>query len=220
MVNMTPEDDEMIRKFYDGFHTSTDIAKTYNERANVYDEVCSKLQPLWPEHISEELADRFHSKELEQKLVIDMGAGTGLTGELLYEHGFRELHGLDISSGMLVEARKKNIYKELFTYEVSSQQCPLILDKTYDGVVCGAGISPNHMNTDALREFVRITKPNGFVVCTIADPELKMNFMEDIGDLMRERKAELLFMELVPYYLEYRSNYKQTNAYLVTLRVL
>ena len=220
MVNISPEDNEMIKKFYDGYHSSKNLAKTYDERADVYDEVCNKLQPLWPEHIAEELAGRYHSKELDTKLVIDMGAGTGLTGEILHDHGFRELHALDMSSGILEEARKKNIYKEFFTFEVSADASPFIKDDTYDAVVSGAAIISNHMKCDVLREFVRITKPNGFVVCTIYDPMMEMNFMEEIGSLMRKRKAELLFMELVPYYLEYQDNYKQVNAYLLTLGVL
>ena len=149
-----------------------------------------------------------------------MAAGTGLTGELLYDHGFRELHALDMSSGVLAEARKKDIYKEHFTHEISVDATPFIKDGTYDAVVCGAGILPNHMNAEVLKEFVRVTKPNGFVVCTICDLKMELNFMEEIGMLMREKKAELLFMELVPYYLEYQRDYEQVNAYLITLKVL
>ena len=221
MVSMTAEEEEeMIRKFYEGLHISTDPATTYNEQAKVYDQVTSKLQPLWPEHISEELSDRFHNKDLEGKLVMDMGAGTGLTGESLYEHGFREIHALDMSSSMLCEARTKNIYSSIYTHEVTAQPTPFLDDGCYDAVVCGAGIIPNHMNADVLNEFVRITKTSGYVVFTVCDPGFKLMFMEVISGLMRDGKVELLFIELVPYCLEYQSDCEQKNAHLITLRVL
>ena len=221
MVNMTAEEEEdMIRKFHKGFHISTDLTTTYNEQAKVYDQVTSKLQPLWPEHISEELSDRFHNKDLEGKLVMDMAAGTGLTGESLYGHGFRDIHALDMSSGMLCEARTKNIYTSLYTHEITAQPTPFLEDGCYDAVVCGAGIIPNHMNADVLKEFVRITKTSGYVVFTVRDPGFKLMFMEIISGLMRDGKVELLFMELVPYCLEHQNDYEQMNGYLITLRVL
>ena len=45
--------------------------------------------------------------------VLDAGSGTGGVGELLFQRGYLNLTGMDISSGMLTEAKEKNIYKEL-----------------------------------------------------------------------------------------------------------
>ena len=44
-------------------------------------------------------------------LILDAGAGTGMTGKLLFERGYRELAAMDISQGMLEQARSKNVYK-------------------------------------------------------------------------------------------------------------
>ena len=45
--------------------------------------------------------------------VLDAGAGTGLVGELLADLGYRDLVAIDLSQGMLDEARSKNVYSEL-----------------------------------------------------------------------------------------------------------
>ena len=46
-------------------------------------------------------------------MILDAGAGTGGVGELLHHQGFLNLVGIDISSGMLNEALKKNVYSDL-----------------------------------------------------------------------------------------------------------
>ena len=46
-------------------------------------------------------------------MILDAGNGTGGVGELLHHQGFLNLVGIDISSGMLNEAKKKNVYSDL-----------------------------------------------------------------------------------------------------------
>ncbi|MEJ6605911.1 MAG: methyltransferase domain-containing protein [Burkholderiaceae bacterium] len=46
--------------------------------------------------------------------ILDAGCGTGLVGQLLYESDFKTLDGLDFSDGMLAQARKKQIYQNLY----------------------------------------------------------------------------------------------------------
>jgi len=43
-------------------------------------------------------------KEKADVEILDMGCGTGLVGQYLYEDGFRQIVGLDASAGMLKEA--------------------------------------------------------------------------------------------------------------------
>ncbi len=45
--------------------------------------------------------------------ILDAGAGTGLVGERLLASGYRDLHAIDLSQGMLDLARRKAIYREL-----------------------------------------------------------------------------------------------------------
>ena len=45
--------------------------------------------------------------------ILDAGAGTGLVGECLHQMGYRNLTAMDLSTGMLEVARRKNIYQAL-----------------------------------------------------------------------------------------------------------
>jgi len=44
--------------------------------------------------------------------VLDAGAGTGLVGKFLSENGYSNLVAMDLSMGMLEQARKQNVYQE------------------------------------------------------------------------------------------------------------
>ena len=44
--------------------------------------------------------------------ILDAGAGTGLVGECLAQLGYQDLYAMDLSLGMLEEARRKDLYKE------------------------------------------------------------------------------------------------------------
>lgn len=43
--------------------------------------------------------------------ILDAGAGTGMMGEILKDMGYKNLTAIDLSKGMLDEARKKNAYR-------------------------------------------------------------------------------------------------------------
>ena len=43
--------------------------------------------------------------------ILDAGAGTGLVGELLAGRGYKDLVAMDLSKGMLEEAKNKNAYR-------------------------------------------------------------------------------------------------------------
>ena len=45
--------------------------------------------------------------------ILDAGAGTGLVGKMLAEAGYRSLTAIDMSPGMLEEARSKAVYQDL-----------------------------------------------------------------------------------------------------------
>lgn len=47
--------------------------------------------------------------------VLDGACGTGLVGESLSRFGFRDVHGLDLSPGMVAVARRKGVYAARFT---------------------------------------------------------------------------------------------------------
>ena len=114
--------------------------------------------------------------------VLDAGAGTGLVGKLLSEAGFTNIVGMDLSLGMLEEARNKGVYTQLdqmtmgetLGYETDS----------FDAVVTVGVLTVGHAPVDSLDELIRITKPGGHIVYT-----LRPDLAEEGG--YKEKHAQL-----------------------------
>ena len=97
--------------------------------------------------------------------VLDAGAGTGLVGQLLARLGYTDLVAIDLSHGMLEEARKKNVYTELRQMVMGE---PLDFPSDHFGAVVSVGVlTVGHAPASSLDELVRITRPGGYVIFTL-----------------------------------------------------
>jgi SAM-dependent methyltransferase len=123
--------------------------------------------------------------------ILDAGVGTGLVGQCLWELGFRKLVAIDLSQGMLDEARKKGVYQEL-------QQ--MVLGEELDfptgsmSAVVSAGVmTVGHAPASSLDELVRVTELGGHIVFTLRpDVYVESGFREKQNSLMEAGKWELI----------------------------
>ncbi len=124
-------------------------------------------------------------------IILDVGAGTGLLGAELSEAGFSRLDGLDLSPGMLAEARRKGIYGDLREAKLGDE---LEYETAgYDGVVAAGVLTTGHAPAASLDELVRITRPGGHVIFTLrSDNEGPPGFEEKMADLAEARRWELV----------------------------
>ena len=97
--------------------------------------------------------------------ILDVGAGTGLVGEILNAQGYKDISALDISWQMLEEARKKEVYSDLYQ-GILGQPLDLPSD-TYQAIMAKGVFAPNHAPSSAFDELIRITKNGGIIVFTL-----------------------------------------------------
>ena len=90
---------------------------------------------------------------------MDAGAGTGQVGVELHKFGFTTIDALDISPGMLNEAKKKNVYKKFICAALGGQQIPEIETGEYDVFICVGVFAIAHVPTVALIEIMRMVRP-------------------------------------------------------------
>ncbi len=94
--------------------------------------------------------------------ILDAGAGTGLVGECLVKAGFKNLVAMDMSQGMLDEAKSKNLYNEFHRMTLGGS-----LDFAtgeFDAVISVGVFTQGHARANSFVELVRITKPGGHIV--------------------------------------------------------
>lgn len=64
--------------------------------------------------------------------IVDVGCGTGISGDILKSTGTAILDGIDYSNLMLAKAKRKNIYRDLFCVDVSREDEVLDVKRKYD----------------------------------------------------------------------------------------
>ena len=115
--------------------------------------------------------------------ILDAGAGTGLVGVELHKRGYHDLIAMDMSEGMLEEARKKGVYRQ-FDRMVLGE--PLTYgDGEFDAVISVGVLTLGHAPAHSLDEMVRITRSGGHIVFS-----LRPDVYEQSG--FREKQSALV----------------------------
>lgn len=123
--------------------------------------------------------------------ILDAGAGTGLVGQLLAKSGYTDLVAMDLSEGMLEEARRKNVYRE-FHQMVMGESLNYATD-SFDAIISVGVLTVGHAPASSLDELVRITKPGGHIVFSLRPDVYRDNgFKERQDTLEAEGKWRLI----------------------------
>ena len=97
--------------------------------------------------------------------ILDAGAGTGLVGEGLATLGFQDLYAMDLSLGMLEEARGKDLYSDFQQMTLGE---PLGYETdSFDAVISVGVFTTGHAPAHAFDELARITRPGGFIAFSL-----------------------------------------------------
>jgi len=104
--------------------------------------------------------------------ILDAGAGTGLVGRALFALGYRNLIAMDLSRGMLEEARTTKVYIELHQMVMGG---PLNFPTDSFGAVVSVGVlTLGHAPASSFDELIRVTCPGGYIIFTLL-PEVYEN---------------------------------------------
>ena len=103
---------------------------------------------------------------------------------------------------------------------VTPDRTPGIETNTYDGVISTGVFVEGHVQMESLFELVRITKPGGYIVYTLYDPEYTLDYMRVHGEVIKLKKAQLISMKLQPYKREFTKNFEYVDCYIVIWKVL
>ncbi|MBO1346113.1 MAG: TauD/TfdA family dioxygenase [Hormoscilla sp. GUM202] len=122
--------------------------------------------------------------------ILDVGAGTGLNAlHLMRNHDLTNLEAMDISTGMLFEARRRELYR---AYHVEDANKPFPMSSCqYDAVLCVGGLAASQIRAQpAISESIRVTKEGGLVVLSMREADSE--YINEIRRLVAAGVAEVV----------------------------
>ena len=138
------------------------LEERYDEWAKDYDEDLESDFGYVIPRVAAETFERFVPKDAR---ILDAGAGTGLVGVELSRLGYSNIEAMDLSRGMLEEARGKGVYSGFHQMVMGE---PLGFDSdTYDAAIGVGVLTLGHAPAHSLDELARVVRPGGFVVFTL-----------------------------------------------------
>ena len=170
---------ERIQRVY-GSKNRDELASQYNVWASEYETDLRALGFSGPRAGAETLANYVTDKEVK---ILDAGAGTGMVGKELARLGFEHITALDLSPGMLMEAKKESVYEEL---KVGDLGKPLEFETgRFAGTTCIGTLTFGHAPPESLDELVRVTKTGGIVVFS-----MRTDYYTEGGFDVKQRSLE------------------------------
>ena len=153
------------------------LEERYDQWAADYDaDLLSDFGWLGPQ----QAADVFRRYAPKSARVLDAGAGTGLVGERLKRLGYSNIEALDLSLGMLEEARKKNAYAAF--HQMTLGETLDFPTAAFDATICVGVLTLGHAPASSLHELVRVTRPGGHVAFTLRPDVHENNGFREIQD--------------------------------------
>ncbi len=129
-----------------------------------------------PQRCAEALSRYLRDKN---SYILDIGCGTGLSGQEILNAGFNNVDGSDFSEKMLHEAKNKNIYKKLFNLDLNRKYYRV--NFSYDAIVAAGIISPHHANPSCIEKCLNILCDSGLLIFSLNDHAVEdKSFMDEI----------------------------------------
>ena len=142
--------------------TDKELEERYDQWAGDYDsDLAKEFEWNAPQN-----ATAVFAKHVDKAAhILDAGAGTGLVGECLAEVGYKDMVAMDLSQGMLEEAKSKNVYNA-FDQMALGGTLDYATDE-FDAVISVGVFTRGHAPANSFDELARITKPGGLIVFSL-----------------------------------------------------
>ncbi|MCP5085815.1 MAG: methyltransferase domain-containing protein [Rhodobacteraceae bacterium] len=182
---MTKQPDEKTRQLHNVYdsQSANETAEIYDGWADDYEAHMAGVGYSHPAMVASMLCR--HQKTGNAPM-LDAGAGTGIMAEILGALGYPAIFGFDASPGMLRLAKARDIYADLRVARLGE---PLDYETNQFAAAVASGVfTQGHAPLSGLNELIRITRPGGHIVFSIARSYLGSAFAEVASELEQQGK--------------------------------
>jgi len=148
-----------------------ELADYYDEWAADYENSMRNVGYMHPAMVSSMVGRHL---AIGSGTVLDAGCGTGIIGEILTALGQSDLMGIDASQKMLDLAAARGRYAQLKRMFLGHRLD--FEDDRFEGVVSAGVFTDGHAPLDAFDELLRVTRPGGRLVFSVARSYLEGPF--------------------------------------------
>lgn len=214
---MKTPDDYSIDTAY-SYSDSKELADYYDDSANGYDEYADSVGYVLPRLVAQKAAEFVNVEDL----IIDIGCGTGILGaELSSIKDEMRIHGLDISSEMIIRAYEKKKHDgkrhyEMFHWlDLTSEE--FILESRYSLMVSSGTFTKGHLDGGHLSKILPFMKDDSIAVFSVkSDHFEESKFMDELISLNNNGLIDVL--EIVEVDSYENRNYTAMSK-IVTIKI-
>jgi predicted TPR repeat methyltransferase len=172
-----PEDTAQLHRAYQSKNVG-ELAEYYDEWSKDYEEHMRNIGYMHPAMVASMVGRHV---DIGAGPVLDAGAGTGIIGEILTALGQSPIVALDASQGMLALAGKKGLYAEL--HHMFLGEALGFADDHFAAVTSAGVFTDGHAPMDGFDELIRVTRPGGRLVFSVARSYLEGPFDDKSREL-------------------------------------
>lgn len=158
---VSPNSEDRVQWVY-ASQNNAELAERYDQWASEYDK---NLEEDFAWNAPQTAARLFAELVPSTARVLDAGAGTGLVGQALAGLGFRDIVAMDLSQGMLDEARTKNVYGSF--HQMALGETLDFATDAFDAAISVGVFTLGHAPASSFDELARITKPGGHIAFSL-----------------------------------------------------
>ena len=168
-----------------------ELENKYDSWADKYDKDVEEHWHFIPKNVAQTLSKFLPNKDVS---ILDAGAGTGLVGEALGILKYTNITAVDLSEGMLVEAKKKQVYKALYQSPLDNTQSFATVE-SFDAIVAAGVFADAHAGVEALQNLFNLLKKQGIFVLTMRE-----NYRQKMKNIVNRLSWTLVSEDRFPIY--------------------
>ncbi|GFR95826.1 Williams-Beuren syndrome chromosomal region 27 protein [Elysia marginata] len=151
--------------------------------------------------------------------LLDVGAGTGLTGDKLKNLGYKYIDAVEPLPKFAEDCSKKGCYTKVMNQPIGLDLPLDVPDNYYDAVCTVGAFGPGAIPPSAYPEFIRVTKPGGYILNVMREEYLWTvpQYRDKLQPFLKELEGKGLITQIE--WLQYPGHYGDKSGVRILHRV-